>query len=141
MLRRRAQMNESTDSKLAEAPAASEVGPTDHSSGPRPPERSVFAWLAIQPWLLYGIYLFCIGTLMYVAGILMVFPRYLLGLYKILTPVSEWLVWYSGLPIVLGLTFAVIDLLVLFERKRPLRHYRDEPLGSAQVTVTLTAYN
>jgi glycosyltransferase involved in cell wall biosynthesis len=78
---------------------------------------------------------------MYVAGVLLVFPRYLLGLYKILTPVAEWLVWYSGLPIVLGLTLVLIDLLFLFERKRPFRQYRDEPLGSAQVTVALTAYN
>jgi glycosyltransferase involved in cell wall biosynthesis len=78
---------------------------------------------------------------MYVAGILMVFPRYLLGLYKILTPVAEWLVWYSGLPIVLGLALALIDLLFLFERKRPLRDYRDTPSGNARATVALTAYN
>jgi glycosyltransferase involved in cell wall biosynthesis len=96
--------------------------------------------LAIQPWLLYGIYLFCIGTLMYVAGILMVFPRYL-GLYKIFTPLAEWLVWYSGLPILIGLTLALIDLLFLFERKRPLRDFRNEPLGDDRVTVALTAYN
>ena len=32
-----------------------------------------------QPWLLYGIYLFCLGTVMYVVGILMVFPRYIPG--------------------------------------------------------------
>jgi glycosyltransferase involved in cell wall biosynthesis len=78
---------------------------------------------------------------MYVTGVLMVFPRYLLGLYKIFTPVAEWLVWYSGLPIVLGLTLALIDLLFLFERKRPLRDFRDELLGTARVTVALTAYN
>jgi hypothetical protein len=97
--------------------------------------------LLVQPWLLYGVYLFCVGTLMYVAGILMVFPRYLLGLYKMLTPVAEWLVWYSGLPIVLGLALALIDLLFLFERKRPLHKYRNEPSGNARVTVALTAYN
>lgn len=78
---------------------------------------------------------------MYVAGILMVFPRYLLGFYKPLTAVAEWLVWYSGLPIVLGLALALFDLLFLFERKRPLHNYRDEPSGNARVTVALTAYN
>jgi hypothetical protein len=134
-------MDESADCKLAEGSAASEAGPTNHRSGSRPPLRSVFAWLAIQSWLLYGIYLFCAGTLMYVAGILMVFPRYLLGLYKIFTPLAEWLVWYSGLPIVLGATLAVIDLLFLFERKRPLRDFRNELLGNARVTVALTAFN
>ena len=58
-----------------------------------------------------------------------------------LTPVAEWLVWYSGLPMVLGLTLALIDLVFLFEQKRPLRDYRDEPASNARVTVALTAYN
>jgi hypothetical protein len=133
-------MDKSKISKLAEGPGQSEGRPTDHNSG-FPAPRSFFAQLVIQPWLLYGIYLFCIGTVMYVAGVLMVFPRYLLGLHKIFTPVAEWLVWYSGLPIILGLTFALIDVLFLFERKRPLRDYRDEPLGSTRVTVALTACN
>jgi glycosyltransferase involved in cell wall biosynthesis len=86
-------------------------------------------------------YFFCVGTLMYVTGVLMVFPRYLLGLYKILTPVSAWLVWYSGLPIVTGLALALIDLIFLFEHKRPIRDFRDEPVGNTLVTVALTAYN
>src|SRR5207249_6310118 len=77
----------------------------------------------------------------YLAGILLVVPRYLLGLYQILTPVAEWLVWYSGLPMVLGLILALIDLIFLFEQKRPLRHIRDERTSNARVTVALTAYN
>src|SRR5207248_10050425 len=82
--------------------------------------RAIIATLRVQPWLLYGAYLFCVGTVMYVAGNLLVFPRYLLGLYKILTPVSVWLVWYSGLPMVTGLMYAFIDLVFFFEQKRPL---------------------
>ena len=85
-------------------------------------------WLFAKPWLLYGIYFFCIGTAMYLAGVLLVVPRYL-GLYRLLTPVSEWLVWYSGIPMVLGLVLALLDLLALFEGKRPIREYRDEPLA------------
>jgi hypothetical protein len=99
------------------------------------------ATLRVQPWLLYGAYLFCAGTLMYLAGILLVFPRYLLGLYTVLTPIAQWLVWYSGLPMVLGMTLALIDLLLLFEQKRPLREYRDQQTNNARVTVALTAYN
>jgi GT2 family glycosyltransferase len=106
-----------------------------------PPEiRPVSRALRAQPWLLYGIYLFCLGTVMYVAGILMVFPRYIPGLYNLLTPVAEWLVWYSGMPMVLGLALSLIDLLFVFESKRPLRQYREEPADS-RLTVALTAYN
>lgn len=94
-----------------------------------------------QPWLLYGIYMFCLGTLMYLTGVLMVVPRYLLGLDKVLRPVAESLVWYSGAPMVLGLAMALVDLLYFFEAKRPDREYREEPLRAAKVTVALTAYN
>jgi Glycosyl transferase family 2 len=119
----------------------SDVGQAAAQSGPASRTRSVIARVRLQPWLLYGAYFFCIGTTMYVAGILLVFPRYLLGLYAILTPVAEWLVWYSGLPMVLGLTLALVDLVFLFDQKRPLRDYRDEPTSNLRITVALTAYN
>jgi hypothetical protein len=97
--------------------------------------------LARAPWLLYGIYLFCIGTALYLLGVSLVLPRYLLGLEEELRPAAEWLVWYSGTPISLGLAFALLDLLVFFERKRPTRQYREDLMADARVTVALTAYN
>lgn len=97
--------------------------------------------LAARPWALYGIYLFCIGTILYLAGVFLVVPRYFLGLDDLLRPVAEWLVWYSGVPIVLGLALALIDVVVLFEAKRPTRDYREDLMRDAEVTVALTAYN
>ena len=133
-------MHESTENKVGKTSETyAEGSPT--GSGRTPQSRSVIAILKAQPWLLYGTYLFCFGTVMYVVGALLVFPRYLLGLREFLTPVAEWLVWYSGLPIVFGLALALIDLLFLFERKRPFRAYRDAPVGDARITVALTAYN
>ena len=129
-------MKESSGIKPAEA--SSDAG---RGLGCHPLLRTVLGILGAQPWLLYGVYFFCVGTLLYVAGVLLVFPRYLLGLHEILTPVAEWLVWYSGLPMVLGLALALIDLLVLFERKRPLYEPLDEQVDDARVTVALTAYN
>jgi glycosyltransferase involved in cell wall biosynthesis len=93
------------------------------------------------PLLLYGALCFCAGIGMYLAGVLLVFPRYLLGLQAELTPLSEWLVWYSGVPIVAGIGFALVDLLLIFERKRPRAPVRFEPLADCAVTVALTAYN
>ncbi|MCZ6711003.1 MAG: hypothetical protein O7B25_11625, partial [Gammaproteobacteria bacterium] len=120
--------------------------PPKHSSMARsaaPPTRAASARQAFltMPFLLYGIYLFCIGIVMYLIGVLAVVPRYLLGLYDILTPMSEWLVWYSGVPITLGFAFALFDILVLYDRKRPLQHLRVDPIGDGPVTVALTAYN
>ncbi len=78
---------------------------------------------------------------MYLLGVFAVVPRYVLGLYETLTPVSEWLVWYSGIPIALGFALALFDLLVLFDRKRPLQQLRVDEFKDPEVTVALTAYN
>src|SRR6476661_1836222 len=93
------------------------------------------------PFLLYGILCFCLGLVGYLAGVLLVFPRYLLEMHALLDPIAEWLVWYSGMPIVLGLGLALIDLLVLLTRKKPAVAVRYEPVRKRRVTVALTAYN
>lgn len=95
----------------------------------------------VKPWLLFGIYSFCLGIFLYLIGVLLVVPRYLFGLDAALRPVAEWLVWYSGVPIVFGLAFALVDVLFFFEKKRPEREYREDRMVDARVTVALTAYN
>jgi len=93
------------------------------------------------PILMYGVLVFCVGVVMYLAGVLLVFPRYLLGLHQALDPVAEWLVWYSGVPIVLGIALALIDLLYFLSRKKPNVPVRYQPVVRPKVTVALTAYN
>lgn len=93
------------------------------------------------PFLLYGILLFAAGIAAYLLGVLLVIPRYLLGLRDLLDPVAAWLVWYSGVPIMLGLAFALFDLLFLFSDKKPDRPVRFDPVRRRRVTVALTAYN
>lgn len=93
------------------------------------------------PLLFYGAIAFCIGIIMYLAGVLLVFPRYLLGMRETLDPVAEWLVWYSGFPILLGISAALVDLLFLFERKKPDVPVRYTPVERRKVTVALTAYD
>jgi cellulose synthase/poly-beta-1,6-N-acetylglucosamine synthase-like glycosyltransferase len=93
------------------------------------------------PLLLYGVLCFCLGLTGYLAGVLLVFPRYALGLHALLDPLAEWLVWYSGMPIVLGLCLALIDLLVFLTHKKPAVPVRYDPVRMRKVTVALTAYN
>lgn len=93
------------------------------------------------PLLLYGVLLFCSGIAMYLLGVLLVVPRYLLGLNAILEPVSQWIVWYSGIPIVAGIALALLDLLLFLDRKKPEIPIRYEPLGNSGVVVALTAYD
>jgi len=96
---------------------------------------------AHTPLLFYGVLAFSVGILMYLAGVLLVFPRYLLGLREQLDPVAEWLVWYSGFPILIGITASLFDLLVLLGRKKPNVPVRFTPVIRRRVTVALTAYN
>lgn len=97
--------------------------------------------LAAQPWAMYGVYMVCLGTVIYLVGVLMVVPRYLLGLEELLRPIAEGLVWYSGAPMVLGLAMALADILFFFEAKRPDCEYRNDVMRHNMVTVALTAYN
>lgn len=92
------------------------------------------------PLLLYGILLFCVGIGMYMIGVLMVFPRLLLG-NALLLPLNEWIVWYSGMPIALGFVLTIADLFLFFPAKRARTDVRQDPIETNQVTVTLTAYN
>lgn len=93
------------------------------------------------PFLLYGALCFCAGVSAYLLGVLMVVPRYVLGLHETLTPVSQWLVWYSGVPIVAGIALALADLLLFLDRKRPGAPARFDAAQDSGVTVALTAYN
>ncbi len=71
----------------------------------------------------------------------MVVPRLVFGLNKYLLRPSEWLVWYSGLPIAAGFLLALVDLFILFPAKRRRSPFRHDPIGDPSITVALTAYN
>jgi hypothetical protein len=93
------------------------------------------------PLLLYGILLFCVGVGMYMIGVLMILPRFFLGLNALLLPMNEWIVWYSGMPITLGLALTTVDLFLFFPARRSTMEVRQDPIDKSGVTVALTAYN
>jgi glycosyltransferase involved in cell wall biosynthesis len=100
-----------------------------------------FARLRKIPFLLYGILAISTGMTAYLLGILMVVPRYLLGLNQILLPLNELIVWYSGMPVMLGIVFVLIDLFLLLGDRRLRDVVRFAPVPDPRVTVALTAYN
>jgi glycosyltransferase involved in cell wall biosynthesis len=101
----------------------------------------VLARLREIPFLLYGILALSAGVAVYLVGILMVVPRYLFGLNSVLLPFDEFIVWYSGMPVMLGFLFILLDLFVLLGERRHRGGVRYEPLSNPHVTVALTAYN
>ena len=92
------------------------------------------------PLLLYGVLLFVAGFGMYVTGVALGIPRYALGL-DALRPVQQWLVWYSGIPLLGGFTLALVDVLILLPEKRKRRTLRAGEARDSKVTVALTAFN
>ncbi len=92
------------------------------------------------PFLLCGSVFFIVGILTYLIGVLLSIPRYLLNLHFFLE-IQEFLVWYSGIPIVISLIFACIDFFLLFNNRRLGNQLRETPLKKRTVTVVLTAYN
>jgi hypothetical protein len=92
------------------------------------------------PLLLYGILLFTAGIMIYLVGVFLGLPRYIFGI-SALYRVQQDLVWYSGIPIIVGIALMLTDLLFFFDRKRFGTPLRTAPLNSRGVTVALTAYN
>jgi hypothetical protein len=92
------------------------------------------------PLLLYGVLLICLGNFAYFLGVMLGLPRYILSLSE-LRKVQEVLVWYSGIPLLLGISMVLVDLFVLFDRKRTGYSLKTVALANPRVTVALTAYN
>ena len=90
---------------------------------------------------LYGIFLFVIGVATYLLGVLVALPRRLLLGNDVMLQINEALVWYSGIPVLLGLTLILMDLFVLYPKKRTNEFIIHDPPASSYVTVALTAYN
>jgi hypothetical protein len=94
------------------------------------------------PLLMYGILLAGIGITMYLFGVLLAVPRNLLGGGEGFLAFNEWIVWYSGVPVMLGLCLALVDLFLLFGRKRsPRLEVRRDPIANPRLVVALTAYD
>ena len=79
---------------------------------------------------------------MYLFGVFLALPRHLLGGGERFLAFNEWIVWYSGMPLMLGLGLAIMDLFLLFNYKRsPQLEVRYDPIADPRLVVALTAYD
>jgi hypothetical protein len=93
------------------------------------------------PALLYGVLICGIGFIVYFAGVMAGFLRLFLDPHGYLVPWISRIVWYSGVPIVIGVLLVFTDLFLLLPRKRVGKEVTWTPLKTSSVTVVLTAYN
>lgn len=98
--------------------------------------KSLTTWFALYGFLFVSLALFA-----YVAGVLLGPLRLLLLDPPLFRRFNEDLVWYSGIPLVIGLLLISWDLLRNVTRIRQAKSIRNDPPASRFLTVTLTAYN
>ncbi len=91
--------------------------------------------------LMWGVLCICLAGTMYLCGVAMVVPR-LLFPSPVLLSINEWIVWYSGVPLSVGVLLAGLDLFLLLSLKRSKRDaVRYDTIVSPRLIVALTAYD
>ncbi len=90
---------------------------------------------------LYGFCFVLLALVLYVFGALMGPVRLMAGNPEWLKQINEWVVWYSGIPLVVGVLLILYDLLANVRHKRFEKSIRQDGILREKVTVALTAYN
>ena len=113
---------------------------TSSAEPPKPiPTRrgsSATTWFA-----LYGFLFVSLALTAYVIGVLLGPVRWLLLDPPSFRRLNEDLVWYSGVPLVLGIFLISWDLFRNVIRSRQAKSVRNQPPVNRFLTVALTAYN
>lgn len=90
---------------------------------------------------LYGVIMAIIGVASYLTGVVIAVPRRMLFGADFMLQLNEALVWYSGIPVLIGVSLILLDLFVLYPKKRTNEYIVHNPITNNRVTVVLTAYN
>jgi len=91
--------------------------------------------------LLYGLLFAGAGFAGYSLGVLLKFCSLFVRPNGLLKGAAEYLVWYSGIPLVIGIGLISLDLLILLPRKRTRLDVTFNAPPNTDITVVLTAYN
>lgn len=97
--------------------------------------------ISIFPSCLYGLLIASCGFLIYILGVLLGFFRIFFDPYGHFLWIIDRIVWYSGVPVVIGLILILVDLFILLPHKRIQNEIQWNPLENSFLTVVLTAYN
>jgi glycosyltransferase involved in cell wall biosynthesis len=90
---------------------------------------------------LYGVLLTIAGGFMYILGVLLGPIRQLVGNPEWLLDINSILVWYSGIPMLVGFLFIASDFIFIVGKKRKNKYVRYDEVDDEKITVVLTAYN
>jgi len=89
----------------------------------------------------YGVLIILISLVFYVLGIAMAIPRRLFFDNSIMMTINYYIVWYSGIPFLIGITMVLTDIFIFVPKRRRVNHLTTRIIKNKKVTVVLTAYN
>jgi hypothetical protein len=93
------------------------------------------------PFFFWGGLFIIFGLAVYLSGVLLAFLNVFFR-FPVLRQLTTFMVWYSGMPVVLGLLLVAADLTFMLPQKRFLaRRCSPRPDVQEGLTVVLTAYN
>lgn len=90
---------------------------------------------------LWGMILIILGFFTYLTGVFFGILRNIFFDTILLREINENIVWYSGVPVVIGTLLVLYDLLVVVRVKRKKKKLINENIKKDKVIVALTAYN
>ena len=111
------------------------------SAGLPKPDSAIHGGSTTTWFALFGFLFVSIAVFAYAAGVLLGPLRLLLLNPPPFYRFNEDLVWYSGVPLVIGILFISWDLFRNVTRIRQAKYVRNEPPANRFLTVALTAYN
>jgi hypothetical protein len=91
--------------------------------------------------LFFAVPLVVLSLTGYLVGVAASLPRVLFFNTELAREINGWIVWYSGVPMALGLAMICLDLFLLMPGKRKRAGVMNQPLANDELTVVLTAYN
>jgi hypothetical protein len=99
-------------------------------------------WFMRTTWCaLYGFLLVSIALSAYVVGVALAPVRWLFADPPMFRQINAAIVWYSGVPLVLGSMLIAWDLFRHVQQLRHTKTIRNAPPANKYLTVALTAYN
>jgi hypothetical protein len=109
---------------------------TGREQNPARPSDPRITWCA-----LYGFLLVSLALSAYLIGVALGPVRWMFLNPPLFRRLNEDLIWYSGIPLVAGITLICRDLFLNVRRLRHMKSVRHDPPGNCRLTVALTAYN
>ncbi|MGZ3836696.1 MAG: glycosyltransferase family 2 protein [Mucilaginibacter sp.] len=90
---------------------------------------------------LYGLLIASCGFFIYILGVLFGLFGMFLDPHGHFFWIIDRMVWYGGIPVIIGLILILVDLFILLPNKQNKNPIQWSPLENTFLTVVLTAYN